>query len=59
MDKITNGIAGAAVASPWWLPTITEVSHAATIALPILGVIWLSIQMLAWFIRQWRGAGNG
>jgi hypothetical protein len=54
VDRATNAVAGAAVVSPWWLPSMTEVSHAATIALPILGCVWLLIQMLTWAIKQWR-----
>lgn len=54
IDRATNAVAGAAVVSPWWLPSITEVSKAATIALPILGCAWLLIQMAAWAVRTWR-----
>ena len=53
-DKLTNTVAGAAAVSPWWLPSVADVSHAATIALPILGCLWLLIQMATWAVRQWR-----
>ena len=54
VERVTNAVAGAAVVSPWWLPSVTDVSKAATIALPILGCAWLIIQMAAWAIRTWR-----
>lgn len=45
MERATNAVAGAAVVSPWWLPSMTQLSHGATIALPILGCAWLLIQI--------------
>jgi len=49
MDKITAGVAAGAVVSPWWLPAIKAVSDGASIVLPILGCLWLLVQMVAFF----------
>lgn len=46
MDRITNTVAAGAVASPWWLPKLSEVSQVAGHLIPILGVIWLVVQLL-------------
>ena len=46
LDNATSGIATAAVFSPWWLPSIADVSAGAQIALPILGCIWLAVQIV-------------
>lgn len=44
-DKITDAVAAAAVVSPLWLTSLTTVSQVATVAAPILGCIWLSVQI--------------
>lgn len=45
-EKVTNAVAAAGVASPWWLPKLADVSQAFTLLLPILGGLWLVIQIL-------------
>ena len=45
-ERITNTVATAAVASPWWLPSLADVSHTAGLLLPILGVVWLTVQIV-------------
>ena len=45
MDRITTTGAVGAVASPWWLPSIKDVSDTAALILPILGVGWLLVQI--------------
>lgn len=45
-ENTTNAIAAAAVASPWWLPTFADVSHGAALLLPVLGVVWLAVQII-------------
>lgn len=44
-EVATDTIAGAAVASPLWLPSLHTASEDAALLLPIFGVIWLSVQI--------------
>jgi hypothetical protein len=41
----TDAGAAAAVFSPLWLPWLHEVSEVAAMVVPILGVIWLILQI--------------
>lgn len=41
-NKVT---AVAAVVSPWWLPSLHTVSEVAALVLPIMGVLWLCVQI--------------
>jgi hypothetical protein len=50
-ERITNGVAGAAAASPLWLPWLQSVSNVAALVAPILGVVWLGTQIYV----AWRG----
>ncbi len=52
VDKTTTSIAVGAVASPWWLPTLSEVSHTAGQLLPIAGLVWILVQFLAVMFRR-------
>lgn len=45
-DRITNTVAAGAVASPWWLPSLEGVSQTAALLLPVIGVIWLVLQIV-------------
>lgn len=45
MDHVTTTGALSAVASPFWLPVLTPVSQVAAIMLPILGCVWLVVQI--------------
>ncbi len=45
LNTLTNTGAVAAVASPWWLPVLHSTSEYAALTLPILGVVWLSVQI--------------
>ena len=47
----TTMVAGAAVISPVWLPELSEISTYAASILPILGVVWLVVQIAraVWF----------
>lgn len=47
MDNATTAVAATAVASPAWLPWLMTASEIAAIAAPILGVIWLVVQIWA------------
>lgn len=42
----------AAVASPWWLPVLQTVSQGAALILPILGVVYLVMQMTDWIRKR-------
>jgi hypothetical protein len=45
-EVVTNTGAAAAIASPWWLPALHQVSEVAALVLPILGVLWLCTQIV-------------
>ncbi|RVB05683.1 hypothetical protein [Mesorhizobium sp. M7A.F.Ca.CA.004.02.1.1] len=45
MDNTTAGIAVTAVVSPMWLPLLHSVSDGAALIAPILGTIWLVVQI--------------
>lgn len=51
-DKLTNTIAAGAVVSPWWMPSLTDVSQAAGLLLPILGCCWLIVQIITRVTRK-------
>lgn len=53
IQKISSGIAAGAAISPWWLPALKAASDVAGMLLPIVGVIWLLVQMVA-FLRRRR-----
>ena len=46
-DNLTSWLAGLAVISPMWLPWLQDVSTIAALLLPILGGIWLLVQIWA------------
>jgi hypothetical protein len=45
-EKITTAGAIGAVATPWWLPSLNEVSQVCATLAPILGVVWLVFQFV-------------
>jgi hypothetical protein len=45
-EVVTNTGAAAAIASPWWLPALHQISEVAALVLPILGVLWLCTQIV-------------
>lgn len=45
-EFVTDTGAVAAIASPWWLPALHTVSDVAALTLPIMGVLWLSVQII-------------
>jgi len=45
IDKVTNTIAASAVVSPWWMPSLADVSQTAGLLLPILGCAYLLVQL--------------
>lgn len=44
-----NGTAIGAITSPVWLPAVSDVSRIAAEILPIVGVVWIVIQMIYFF----------
>jgi len=44
-DQVTNGVATAAILSPLWLEQLHAVSNIAAAMTPILGCIWLGVQI--------------
>ena len=50
-DPITPAVASAAATSPWWLPALAKVSEVAAFALPILGCVWLAVQITGYLLR--------
>lgn len=47
VDQSTNAIAAAGVSSPLWIPPLKDLSEVAALILPILGVVWLVVQIVA------------
>lgn len=48
-DYVTHGVSMAAASSPMWLPWLQGVSEIAAMVAPILGVIWLAVQIISKF----------
>ncbi|MBZ9873065.1 hypothetical protein LB542_19650 [Mesorhizobium sp. BR1-1-9] len=46
VDNVTNTIAAGAVTSPWWMPSLADISSNAALLLPILGCAWLLVQII-------------
>lgn len=46
LDKVTNVIAAGAAVSPWWMPSLADISTSAALLLPILGCAWLIVQII-------------
>lgn len=45
-EIVTDTGAVAAIASPLWLPALHTVSEVAALVLPIIGVLWLCLQIV-------------
>jgi len=50
-DTLSSAAAGAAVVSPWWLPQLHHVSTIAAEVLPILGALWLIVQIVTHILK--------
>lgn len=50
-DHATTYVASAAVTSPLWLPSLKDVSEVAGLLLPILGAVWLIVQIGGYILR--------
>jgi hypothetical protein len=53
-EPLTNVIAVTAVTSPWWFPTLEDISSFAALWLPILGATWLVVQIVSKTIEIYR-----
>jgi hypothetical protein len=51
-SAVNATIAAAATSSPLWLNYLRDVSELAALLLPVLGVVWLSVQMYAFLKRH-------
>jgi hypothetical protein len=51
-EKITDVVAVAGIASPFWLPALQDASTIAALVLPILGVIWLLVQIVGYMKKD-------
>jgi len=56
-EILTNSIAAASLASPLWLPSLQDASEFAALVLPILGALWLILQ-IALKIHAFRKGKN-
>ena len=45
-DAANMVVAVGAATSPWWLPLLRESSEIAAMVVPILGVMWLLLQIV-------------
>jgi hypothetical protein len=52
IERATNYIAAGAAASPWWLPSLQEVSETAALLLPVIGCAWLILQIISKLIER-------
>jgi hypothetical protein len=46
VEHNTTVVATTALMTPFWLPSLTSVSQVAATVTPILGAIWLTIQIV-------------
>lgn len=53
-DRATDAIAAGAVSSPFWLPSLQHASEAAALVVPILGAIWLIVQIAGYVWGKYR-----
>lgn len=53
-EIVTDTGAVAAIASPWWLPALHQVSDVAALLLPIAGVTWLVVQIVVKIMQARR-----
>lgn len=52
-ERLTDIVAAGALISPVWLPSLHEWSEMAGLLVPILGGLWLVIQIVV-KLDQWR-----
>lgn len=56
---MTSAGAGVALTSPWWLPTLKAASSVAADVLPILGALWLIVQIVTRLTDTFRKKADG
>ena len=54
-DKVTAALATGAIVSPLWLAPLKQISDIAAILAPILGSVWLAVQIIVKIIEVRRG----
>ncbi len=54
MENTTTAVAASAVTVPFWLPSLQSASEAAAIVAPILGVLWLLVQIASKTIETYK-----
>ncbi|RVH83132.1 hypothetical protein CN074_25150 [Sinorhizobium medicae] len=54
MEHTTTAVAASAVATPVWLPWLFSASEVAAVIAPILGVVWLLVQITSKSIEAYR-----
>ncbi|QOV06128.1 hypothetical protein CPT_Pasto_054 [Rhizobium phage Pasto] len=59
MDNATTAVAASAVASPVWLPWLQTASQVAATLAPIIGVIWLLVQIWSKIVETRRRKADG
>lgn len=52
IERTTTAVAGAGILSPAWIPALKDASEIAGLVLPILGVVWLIVQIITRIMRQ-------
>lgn len=55
LTNTTHVVAAGAIAAPVWLPSLTQVSSFAALMMPILGAVWLLVQIVR-AISKWSGS---
>jgi hypothetical protein len=45
IEFITDTTGVIAIASPWWLPWLQEISEVSALLLPIFGILWIATQI--------------
>lgn len=51
-NHITDAVAGIAITSPFWLTHLENISKVFAYIFPIVGVIWIVIQIIYKFIER-------
>jgi len=54
MENTTTAVAASAVTAPFWLPSLQSASEAAATIAPILGVLWLIVQIASKSIETYK-----
>lgn len=52
IERTTTAVAGAGILSPAWIPALKDASEFAGQLLPILGVVWLVVQIVTRLCRK-------